>query len=73
LLVLSYHLPLTFGLHRISSLIGRMQKITRTLDLNAGCPETFVNPIWATVYEKEVLRGAKIPDGYDRIRCVDER
>jgi len=50
-----------------------MQKITRTLDLNAGCPETFVNPIWATVYEKEVLRGAKIPDGYDRIRCVDER
>lgn len=51
---------------RIKGMIWRAMKICRSLDEKAGCPPTFVNGLWAPLYEQEVFRMHKaLPSGWD--------
>ena len=41
---------------RVQGMIWRAMKVCRALDERAGCPPTFVNGLWAPLYEQEVFR-----------------
>ena len=49
---------------RIRGLIWQAMKLCRNLDLKAGCPPTFINGLWAPLYEHEVLQSSTLPDGW---------
>ncbi|GMI20040.1 hypothetical protein TrRE_jg2510 [Triparma retinervis] len=48
-------------------IMRRAQKICRKLDEDAGCPPTFINPLWAKLEESDTLKQARLPDGWERI------
>ena len=51
---------------RVMGMIWKAMKICRALDERAGCPPTFVNGLWAPLYEQEVLQTHKIlPGGWE--------
>ena len=41
---------------RIQGMIWHAMRVCRALDEKAGCPPTFVNGLWAPLYEQEVFR-----------------
>ena len=49
---------------QIRGLIWQAMKLCRNLDLRAGCPPTFINGLWAPLYEHEVLQSSTLPDGW---------
>ena len=54
---------------RIQGMIWRAMKICRSLDERAGAPPTFVNGLWAPLYEQEVsqLYGkSSLPSGWEQ-------
>mmetsp|Transcript_44638 Transcript_44638/g.108270 ORF Transcript_44638/g.108270 Transcript_44638/m.108270 type:complete len:518 (+) Transcript_44638:61-1614(+) len=52
---------------RIKGMIWRAMKICRSLDERAGCPPTFVNGLWAPLYEQETFQLYKtsMPSGWE--------
>ena len=52
---------------RIKGMIWRAMKICRSLDERAGCPPTFVNGLWAPLYEQETfqLYKSSMPSGWE--------
>ena len=54
---------------RIRGLIWQAMKLCRNLDLRAGCPPTFINGLWAPLYEHEVLQSSTLPDGWTIRYC----
>ncbi|GMI41721.1 hypothetical protein TrCOL_g4544 [Triparma columacea] len=49
------------------TIMKRAMKICRQLDEDAGCPPTFINPLWAKLEESDTLKQAKLPDGWEKI------
>jgi len=62
-----------FASKSILRLLVRSQKICRTLDEQAGCPPTFVNPLWASVAMREALKGATLPEGWSQRKVEEPR
>lgn len=51
---------------RVQGMIWRAMRICRSLDERAGCPPSFVNGVWAPLYEQEVIRTHKgLPEGWE--------
>ena len=51
-------------LKKVLSSLRRAQSICRGLDRAAGCPETYINPLWGTLAEGDALRNAPVPSGW---------
>ena len=53
---------------KIMRLVWKGMKVCRTLDERAGCPPTFVNGLWAPLYEQEAIRSKpRLPDGWEKV------
>jgi curved DNA-binding protein CbpA len=51
---------------RIQGMIWRAMTICRNLDEQAGCPPTFVNGLWAPLFEQQVFREhSPLPGGWE--------
>ena len=53
---------------RVRGLAWRAMRICRTLDERAGCPASFVNGLWAPLYEEEVRAERPPPAGWEALR-----
>ena len=50
---------------KVLGMVWRAMRLCRTLDERAGCPPTFVNGLWAPLFEQEVLRTNRaLPEGW---------
>lgn len=56
---------------RARGLAWRAMRICRTLDERAGCPASFVNGLWAPLYEQEVRAERPPPEGWEVRRARD--
>ena len=56
---------------RARGLAWRAMRICRTLDERAGCPASFVNGLWAPLYEQEVRTERPPPEGWEVRRAQD--
>lgn len=53
---------------RVKGLTWKAMKICRSLDERAGCPPTFVNGLWAPLYEQEAIKLAgRLPEGWEKV------
>ena len=53
---------------RVQGMIWRAMKVCRTLDERAGCPLSFVNGLWAPLYEQEVRQTYRaLPEGWELV------
>lgn len=52
---------------KIMGMIWKSMKVCRILDERAGCPSTFVNGLWAPLYEEEVLTSNRrsLPENWE--------
>jgi len=53
---------------KVKGLMWKAMKVCRALDERAGCPPTFVNGLWAPLYEQEATRGVPLPGGWKIVR-----
>ena len=50
---------------KVLRLVWKAMKVCRALDERAGCPPTFVNGLWAPLYEQEARKGSSLPFGFE--------
>jgi len=57
---------------KVKGLVWKAMKVCRILDERAGCPSTYINGLWAPLYEQEVRESSLplLPKGWEiRRRC----
>eukprot|EP00546_Thalassionema_frauenfeldii_P010187 CAMPEP_0178931184 /NCGR_PEP_ID=MMETSP0786-20121207/21754_1 /TAXON_ID=186022 /ORGANISM="Thalassionema frauenfeldii, Strain CCMP 1798" /LENGTH=220 /DNA_ID=CAMNT_0020608003 /DNA_START=145 /DNA_END=807 /DNA_ORIENTATION=- len=50
---------------KVQGLVWKAMKVCRSLDERAGCPASFVNGLWAPLYEQEARRSASLTEGWE--------